>query len=151
MWASPNHRAFLAIVAHWISPQHILQSTVLGMKRFRGHHTGENQAHHFWDVVETYHLQEKIGYFTLNNAKNNDPAMRCIQTYLQNSGIPFYLVTRRLHCLGHVINLVVKPFLWGEDPEAFEIEITNYQLLRKNRRNCFYGGRKDLVVSYITF
>ena len=57
---SPNHRAFLGIVAYWIGPQHFLQSTVLRMKRFRGFHTGENQTLHFWNVVVTYHLREKI-------------------------------------------------------------------------------------------
>ena len=142
MWTSPNHRAFLGIVAHWISPQHILQSTVLGMKRFRGRHTGENIARHFWDVVETYHLQEKIGYFTLDNARNNDTAMRCIQTYLPNSGISFDPVTRRLRCFGHVINLVVKAFLWGEDPEAFEIDITNYQALEKEQEELLAWRKK---------
>ena len=81
------------------------------MKRFRGRHTGENQARHFWVVVETYHLEEKIGYFTLDNASKNDTAMKCIQTYLQNCGISFDPVTRRLCCFGHVINLVVQAFL----------------------------------------
>jgi len=93
LWTSPNHRSFLGIVTYWISPQHILQSTVLGMKRFRGRHTGENQAYHFWEVVEVYNLQGKIGYFTLDNASNNDTAMRCIQTHLEDSGIPFNPVT----------------------------------------------------------
>ena len=57
---SPNHGAFLGIVAYWIGPQHFLQSTLLGMKRFRGFNMGQNQTHHFWNVVVTYHLQEKI-------------------------------------------------------------------------------------------
>jgi len=60
--------------------------------------------------------------------------MRCIQTYVQNSGIPYYLITRRLRCFGHVINLVVKAVLWGEDPEALEIEISNYQMLEKEQK-----------------
>ena len=112
------------------------------MKRFRGRHTGENQARHFWDVVETYHLQEKIGYFTLDNASNNDTTMKCIQTYLQNCGILFDPVTRRLRCFGHVINLVVKAFLWGEDPEAFEIEVTNYQALEKEQEELLAWRKK---------
>jgi len=134
----------LGIVAHWISPQHLLQSTGLGMKHFRSRHTGENQARHFWDVVETYHLQEKIAYFTLDNASNNDTAMKCIQTYLQNCGIPFDPVTRRLRCFGHVINLVVKAVLQGEDPEAFEIEKTNYQALGKEKKELLAKCKKSL-------
>ena len=84
-------------------------------------------------MVETYHLQEKIGYFAQDNARNNDTAMRCILIYLQNSGISSDPVTRRLNCFGHVINLVVNAFLWGKDPEAFEIEISNYQALEKEQ------------------
>ena len=114
------------------------------MKRFRGRHTGENQARHFWEVVETYNLQDKIGHFTLDNASNNNTAMRCIQTYLRNHSpeIPFNPVTRRLRCFGHVINLVVKAFLWREDPEAFEIEVTNYQTLEKEQEELLAWRKK---------
>ena len=68
--------------------------------------------------------------------------MKCIQTYLQNCGIPFDPVTRRLRCFGHVINLVVKVFLSGEDPEAFEIEITNYQALEKEQEELLAWRKK---------
>ena len=112
------------------------------MKRFKGRHTGENQAQHFWEVVETYHLHEKIGYFTLDNASNNDTAMRCIQSYLQNSRISFDPLARRLRCFGHVINLVVKAFLWGDDPEAFEIEVSNYQTLEKEQEELLAWRKK---------
>jgi len=112
------------------------------MKRFKGRHTGENQAQRFWEVVETYHLHEKIGYFTLNNARNNDTAMRCIQSYIQNSGNPFDPLARRLRCFGHVINLVVKAFLWGDDLKAFEIEVSNYQTLEKEQEELHAWRKK---------
>lgn len=82
--------------------------------------------------------------------------MRCILIYLQNSGISSDPVTRRLNCFGHVINLVVNAFLWGKDPEAFEIEISNYQALEKEqeellaqRKNEPCGKLHNLLV-YIT-
>ena len=36
-------------------------------------------------------------------------------------------IEHRLRCFGHVINLVVKAFLWGTDAEAFQSEIISYQ------------------------
>jgi len=74
-------------------------------------------------VATRYKLVDKIGYFTLDNATNNDSALRFIKNYLGEIGISFDPVARRLRCFGHVINLVVKAFLWGEDAETFEAEI----------------------------
>ena len=64
-----------------------LHSTGLGMKRFRGRHTGENQAKHFWDIIKTYQITEKIGYFTLDNASINDTALQHIAKYLHEKGL----------------------------------------------------------------
>jgi len=41
-----------------------------------------------------------------------------------------------------VINLVVKAFLWGEDPEAFEIEVTNYTALEKEQEELLAWRKK---------
>ena len=127
LWTSPNHHAFLGVVGHWVDNGGTLHSTVLGLQRFRGRHTGENQAIHFWEVATRYKLVDKIGYFTLDNATNNDSALRFIKNYLGEIGILFDPVSRRLRCFGHVLNLVVKAFLWGEDAETFEAEIITRQ------------------------
>ena len=131
LWTSPNHRAFLGVIGHWVDNQGKLHSTVLGLRRFRERHTGENQAIHFWEVATRYKLVDKIGYFTLDNATNNDSALRFVKNYLGEIGISFDPVARRLRCFGHVINLVVKAFLWGEDAEVFEAEIITCADLEK--------------------
>ena len=122
LWTSTNHRALLGIVAHWVSLEGVLKNTVLGLRRFRGRHTGENQAESFWAIAQEFKIEGNIGYFTLDNATNNDTAMRCIAAKLQAMGIQFDPIKRRLRSLGHIINLVVKAFLWGDDPETFERE-----------------------------
>ena len=127
LWTSSNHRALLGIIAHWISQSGVLQSTVLGLRRFKGRHTGENQAESFWAVAQEYKIEQNIGYFTLDNARNNDTAMKCISAKLRELDIEFDPVQRRLRCHGHIINLVVKAFLWGEEPEAFELEAESLQ------------------------
>jgi len=131
LWTSPNHRSFLGVVAHWIVQTLRLHSTVLGLQRFRGRHTGENQAKHFWDIVNAYKITNKIGYFTLDNATNNDTALEHIAKHLQDVGIAFNPVQRRLRCFGYVINLVVKAFLWGTNSAAFEAEINSHHKIEQ--------------------
>ena len=126
-WSSPNHRAFLGVVAHWVDASGSLHGSLLGLQRFLGPHTGSNQAGHFWKVAEDFNLTCKIGYFTLDNATNNDSALIEISYFLSNISISFDPIKRRLRCFGHVINLVVKSFLWGLDVEAFECEVSGYE------------------------
>jgi hypothetical protein len=44
-------------------------------------------------------------------------------------GIQFDPVKCRLQCLGHIINLFVKAFLWGDDPETFERETDTLRIM----------------------
>lgn len=104
----------------------LLHGLLLGLRRFLGPHTGANQAGHFWQVAEDFSLTRKIGYFTLDNATNNDSALVEISSLLHNIDVFFDPVCQRLCCFGHVINLVVKSFLWGTDAVAFECEIAGY-------------------------
>ncbi|KAM4058231.1 transposase-like protein [Hirsutella rhossiliensis] len=41
-------------------------------------HTGENIASQVAEVITSFEIQDKIGYFTLDNAENNDTAMRAL-------------------------------------------------------------------------
>jgi len=115
LWSSPNHRSFLGVVAHWLDSNQNLKSTVLGIRRFPGPHTGENPAKHFWDIITPYNIELKIGYFTLDNVSNNDTALQHISSSLTAINIPFNPIHRRLRRSRHTLNLVVKAFLWVED------------------------------------
>jgi hypothetical protein len=131
LWTSPNHRSFLGVVGHWVDADGNLHNTLLGLRRFYGAHTGANQAAYFWQVAKEFSLTKKIGYFTLDNASNNDTALVIIGNMLKGIGVSFDPIRRRLRCFGHVINLVVKAFLWGVDVDAFEQDIASYQELEK--------------------
>ncbi|KAM3554984.1 hypothetical protein ARSEF4850_006205 [Beauveria asiatica] len=67
-------------------------------------------------VIVSYEIpKEKIGYFTLDNAPNNDTAMDTIRERFN-----VYSKGRRGRCFSHVINLVVRVILFGKDADAFE-------------------------------
>jgi len=107
LWTSPNHRALLGIVAHSVSLQGALQHTLLQLWQLRCRHTSENQAKLFWTVAQEFKIEGNIGYFTLDNASNNDTAIRCIAAKLELRSIVCDPLNRRLRCLVHIINLVV--------------------------------------------
>ena len=106
-----------------------LGSTVLGMRRFHGPHTGENAAKHFWDVISRYLMEQKIGYFTLDNASNNETALQQICSYLARMNLLFNPIHRRLRCFGHIPDPVLKGFLRAEDLATFDSQIIFYEEL----------------------
>ena len=142
LWSSPNNRAFLGIVGHWVDTTGTLHSGLLGMKRFHGPHTGENQAVHFLDVIKDWNLFDNIGYFVLDNASNNDTAMASISENFHSLGKNFPFISHHLHCFGHVINLVVKAFLWGKELNAFEKDLLTQEMQEMEIRNLMAWRKK---------
>ena len=123
MWTSDNQLALLGIVAHYLDGKKWKnQSRLLALIELEGSHSGENMAAYVSKVVEEYEITDKIGFFTLDNAKSNDT---CLQTFLRTclpSITDKTIKTRRIRCFGHVVNLAAKAFLFGQNADAFEIE-----------------------------
>jgi hypothetical protein len=71
----------------------------------------------------------QIGYFTLDNAESNTTAMVAIGTALRFNGR-----SRRGRFISYIINLAAKALLFGNNPDAFELDgksplnLTDYQL-----------------------
>ena len=123
LWSSPNHRSFLGVVAHWTTDQGVLRSSTIAFRRFLGPHSGVNIASTLYEILERYEISEKLGHITTDNAANNDQALVELAILLGNKGIMFNPESSRVRCFGHIINLVVKGFLWGLDWQAFENNI----------------------------
>jgi hypothetical protein len=122
MWSAPNHHAYQAIVAHWLDERCKLHTVLLDLHRFEGQHSGANQAERFWKTLDDYEIHHLVGKFNVDNATNNDTALRDIADRLTDAGYSsFNPVEDRLRCFGHVLNLAVKALLWGNNADAFEI------------------------------
>ncbi|KAG7403453.1 Acyl-coenzyme A thioesterase 8 [Fusarium oxysporum f. sp. rapae] len=77
------------------------------------------------DVLHTLGVSpENIGYFTLDNAENNDTAMEVIGAKLGFDGR-----LRRGRCFGHTINLSAKALLFGKNADAFEQQLSGAEAL----------------------
>ena len=144
MWTSTNSLALLGIVGHWIDGGAV-QMALFGMQRLRGAHTGENMAEAVVSVIEEYSLQSKFGYFMLDNAPTNDVCVRHLCEKLQVDSTVKEHSARRLRCTGHVINLVVKAFLFGTDADSFEVDVTSAHELSNEQRELALWRKKGPV------
>ena len=117
-WTSPNMHAFVACNAHFVYDGS-LHTVLLGLRALIGSHSGENTAGVLVPLIQEYGIQEKVGYFVLDNASNNDTCINHILASIQPNEIPR---ERRLRCFGHVLNLAASQFLFGKHSEAFEIQ-----------------------------
>jgi hypothetical protein len=83
-------------------------------------------------VISEFGIANKVGYFQANNAGNNDT---CVQAILDEISSFTSMDHRRLRYSGHIINLAVKAFLFGNNPDAFEPEIENLEKLKLEIRH----------------
>jgi hypothetical protein len=108
-----------------------LQKVLLSLRELKGSHSGAAQAEIFLDVISVYKLRDKIGYFTLDNAGNNDTMLQVIARAVDG----FDATKQRLRCNGHIINLAVQAFLFGKNKHASEEAIRQVsQLSQKEEK-----------------
>ena len=66
-------------------------------------YTSTNIVAEILDIIETYQIQDKIGYFRLDNAENNDTSKKIIGVELGFVG-----KARLGSCFSHILNLCQK-------------------------------------------
>jgi hypothetical protein len=113
LWTSPNNMSILGIVAHWMDENFQKRNTLMGMREMEAAHSGAM----FWKLLKELGLEHcaKLGYSMLDNATSNTTAVTTLEHRLEleqpNPGDPmscFSAAERRLHCFGHILNLVVR-------------------------------------------
>lgn len=120
MWTSPNNLALLGVVAHFTTEKAELISITLALKELQGNHTGENEALLVQEVLQDFQFRGKLGYFVMDNAHSNDALIRSVAENLNDKGVAYDWKQRRPRCNGHVINLAVQAFLFGQQVKDYE-------------------------------
>ncbi len=91
------------------------------MKEVVGEHSGENMSKYVIEVLKDYDIIRNLGYFTMDNAPDNDTMMTTLSLALRRDfNLKYEPVHYRIRCQGHVINLAVKSFLFVTDKEALD-------------------------------
>lgn len=122
IWTSPNRYAIIAVIAHFLAdeghgPRN--KARPLALRRMRGRHGAEECAAVLHQVITEYEIADNLGVFIADNPDTNDNAVTAVLGLLGQSD-----EHRRSRCIGHIINLAAKDFLFGQDVEAFEYDIT---------------------------
>ena len=132
IWTAGNWVGFLSVYGYWIDLMGCRQRRLLAFRRIYGSHSGENQADVLEEVLQSYGLDQKVGYFVSDNASSNSLAVKYLLQAIQ-PGIAD-AASRRLRCLGHSINLAAQALLAGGDPEcgiSSGTEVGNRELWNK--------------------
>jgi len=83
----------MGVVAHYVNAEDTLQSTVLGLLEVDGTYTRKSIANAIYSVINDFEFQTNLGYFTMDNASNNDVMMRELlaskSMHLLFFGLPF--------------------------------------------------------------
>ena len=120
LWTAPNNSAYIDVIAHFLDAKKELRTVVLAVRNIHGDHSGKNQAKAIIPVIDEYGLKEKLGYFMTDNASSNDT---CVAEVIDLIRPDLDLGERRLRCMGHIINLIAKAFIFGNKSETFEADI----------------------------
>jgi hypothetical protein len=84
----------------------------------RGAHTEKNIAETVILIIKRIINSDRLGFFMRDNAFKNGTAIRVIIIYLYSNEKDSNF--KRVKCLGYIINLAVKAFLFEKDADAFE-------------------------------
>ena len=98
LWTSPNALAMLGIVAHYMDNLGKNYTVLIGLRRLRGPHSGENMAQLVIEIIVEYDIADKIGCFVLDNASSNDT---CVEIVLCKLRLDLNPVHRCYSCALH--------------------------------------------------
>ncbi|KAK4072888.1 uncharacterized protein Triagg1_5565 [Trichoderma aggressivum f. europaeum] len=79
-------------------------------------------------VIQKWDTQYQLGTIVGDNALNNDTCVQHLFSHINPSISASDAIDRRMRCYGHILNLVGRAFLYGEDNEAFEQESQLFDL-----------------------
>lgn len=119
-WTSRKNFSFLGINANFIDCDWKHQTLLLSLNPLPSRHCGNNLANEVADTLSFWKIENRIGYFTLDNASNNDTAMEFLAKEFE-----FDDKERRLRCAPHVLHRVVLAMLYGNNKVNAEVIASN--------------------------
>ncbi|KAL9561303.1 hypothetical protein ACKAV7_014658 [Fusarium commune] len=125
----------------WTSPN----SRLLAFKRQIGSHAGENIAYTIRNVVRDWGIDCKLGVSICDNAASNDICLRNLYITLDASITRADTEARRMRCFGHILNLVVQAFLYGNNAASFELQSEAYDILERVEEDLEHWRAKGPV------
>ncbi|KZL87315.1 transposase-like protein [Colletotrichum incanum] len=145
LWTSSNRHAIMAVTAHFILKEKGPQVRLIALRNQLGAHDGENLASTLEEVIDEWDIRSGVGVIVADNASSNDTCLRHLYNRLDPSMTESDKKARRLRCFGHILNLVSKAFLYGNDADSFERQSDAYRLLQQDKQDLRHWRKKGPV------
>ncbi|KAI0604076.1 hypothetical protein TUN205_11678 [Pyrenophora tritici-repentis] len=137
-------RGFFGVVAHYATAQGFVKDLAIDLPQLSGVHSGERIASCIESTLRKFGITaSKLGYFVLDNAYNNDAAIKTL-----SSKYGFVASHRRLRCSAYTINLVGQAVLFSSNKDAFDNDAEEERFLQDWRKRGPLGTLLD-VINYI--
>jgi hypothetical protein len=107
------------------------RSVTIALKTVDGVYSSENITLVITSVIDEFKIGLKLGYFITNKAGNNDTCIVILHEHYFPSSDPNI---RCLRCLGYIINLAARAFLFSRNTKAFELIIQDLTLRKLNEK-----------------
>ncbi|KAI1663169.1 Dimer-Tnp-hAT dimerization containing protein [Pyrenophora tritici-repentis] len=109
-------RGFFGSVAYFADASGVIRDLPIDLPLLAGAHTGEAISAAIIKTLKVYGItRDKLGYFVLDNAANNDTAIAALSRVYD-----FDATHRRLRCGPHTLNLIGQAIIFGADKEAYD-------------------------------
>src|SRR5579871_5139269 len=147
IWSSPNHLLWLGVIAQFVDQKkQEVTHGLIDMINVSGH-SGESQWKMLKPTLRDLGVIRKLGAITADNSGTNDTLCNEIDYYLaceSRINTTWGAKTKRIRCLGHIINLVVKAFL-------FKDFIDDTHLQSYDEQNIYKGTDSEIETRRNTF
>ena len=138
----------LIIVFHFINENMQQKTIFFALKKLQKIHFDENMIVIVFQTLNDYEIRDKLNYFVMNNAKNNDTMMKIISRIFQKQhNIDYDSMKHRLRCINHIINLAIQIYLFNKhfdveyrivvnirQTKKFNVELQKYKKLNSQKR-----------------
>ena len=133
LWISPNSTALLGVIIYYLNKDLQARSLLITLKEVDGSHSGENMAAIILPVLREFCIDNRIGYFISDNMTSNNLAIQALYRELKLIN----LTARRLRCLGYIINLSAKAFLYSKEEGSFDFKVNKISKIKFDLRQAF--------------
>jgi hypothetical protein len=113
----------MGVVAYYADNIFKNRTVIIALKRLYEAHSGENMGSLLIEIINNFDLKDRLGYFIIDNANSNDTCVYHILIFLFPDLSEIQRTQRRLRYFSHILNLACGSYLYGHDPDSFEVEI----------------------------
>ena len=112
-WSSPNHHAFMAVTAYYITNNWTYQTALIDFIPLVKAHTGVYMARQLMRTIKQLKIQRHFLALATDSASNNTTLADSLEERLGREKVSWSAKTMHIPCFAHIINLAVQALLRG--------------------------------------